>query len=138
MQVKRFVPHRVEEIEVTNRVGTGVAAIACADAAVVNLGVQAFRRVVTRVGRADRLARRGVALLAKYGPEPNSRVREFAFPVALHADPMDHTATRSLIFAGRGNVVLRAAGDHARFAARAAVEINDHAPFVVHKKQIRN
>jgi hypothetical protein len=71
-------------------------------------------------------------LLAKHGLEADARVGEFALPIALHANPVLGAAATGLIGAGGGDIIFGMAGDHARFAASAAIEVNDHGPFVSH------
>ena len=119
LQVQRLLPLRVEEVEEADVVRAGVGAVARADAAVVDLRVQAVLVVVAGVGRAHRLARRVVALLAHHRPELEPHVREVAFPVALDADPVHGAAARRLLGADRRDVVLGMAGRDAGFAARA-------------------
>src|SRR5579862_4344157 len=132
LQVQRLIPLRVIEIEETYRVRTGVGAEARTDATVVDLRVQSFRRVIAGEGGTHRLAGRVVALLAKDGLKADARVREFAFPIALHANPVLGASARGLIGAGGGDIILGMAGDYTRFAAGAAIEIDDHGPFVRH------
>ena len=57
-----------------------------------------------------------------------------AFPVALDANPVLGAAARRLIVAGRGDIIFGVTGDHAGFAARAAVQIHHHGPFVSHAR----
>ena len=96
LQVERLVPRRVEEVEEPDVVRAGVGAVARADAAVVDLRVQAVLGVMAGVGRAHRLARRVVALLAHHRPELQPHVRELALPVALDANPVLGAAARRL------------------------------------------
>ena len=120
LQVQRLVPGRVEEVEEAHVVRAGVGAVAGADAAVVDLRVQAVFGVVAGVGRTDRLARGGVALLAQHRPELHLHVGKLALPVAFDADPVHGAAARRLLGADGRNVVLGVAGRDARLAARAA------------------
>ena len=69
--LQRLIPLRVVEIEEAHGVGAGVGAITRADAAVVDLGVQAFVGVIAGVGGADGLARGVIALLAQNGLKAN-------------------------------------------------------------------
>src|SRR3954463_5779016 len=55
-----------EPVEVADLVWAVVRAVARADAAVVDLDVQAVRRVIRRVHRADRLTRRVAAMLTEH------------------------------------------------------------------------
>ena len=130
--MQRLLPDRVEEVEEADVVGTGVRAVAGADAAVVDLRVQAVFGVMARVGRADRLAGRGVALLAHDRPELHRHVGKLAFEVALDANPVHGAPARRLELADGRNVVLGVTGRHARSAAGAAVEIDRHAPSMGH------
>src|SRR5579859_653143 len=96
--MERLVPDRVIEIEKAHGVGTSVGAVPGADAAVINLGVQPLAGMVACVGRAGGLTGRGIALLTKDGPELEPRIGKFAFPITLHADPVDGPPARRLIF----------------------------------------
>ena len=133
LQVKRLLPRRVEEVEEPDVVRAGVGAVARADAAVVDLRVQAFLRVMAGVGRTHRLAGRGVALLAEHGPELEPHVGELAFPVPLDREASAWRArARPPSSPTVGDVVLGMTRDHAGFAARAAIEIDDHSPVMWH------
>ncbi len=127
-RLQRLVPVRIVEIEEAHVVGAGIGAKARADAAVVDLRVQPFGRVIAGVGGADRLAGRLVALLAQHRLKADARVGEIALPVALDANPVLGAAARGLVLARGGDIVFRMARDHARFAARAAVQIHHHVP----------
>ena len=130
--MQRLVPRGREEIEETHIVGAGVRAIARADAAIVDLRVEAFFRMGTRIRGADGLARRVVALLAKYGTELDLDIREFSFPVAFDANPVHGAAARRFGVADSRNVVFGMARHDAGFAARAAIEIHGHSPVMRH------
>src|SRR5262249_345551 len=67
-------------------------------------------------------------------PELRAHVREFAFEVALDADPVHRAAARGLRVADRRNVVFRAARRHAGFTPGAAVEIDRHSPAWWHQR----
>ncbi len=134
LQLQRLLPLRVEEVEEPHVVHAGVAAVAGADAAVVDLRVQPVLVVVAGVGRAHRLARGVVALLAQHRPERQLRVRELALPVAFDADPVHRPAARRFLRADGRDVVLGMAGGNAGLAARALVEIDDHAPALCHRQ----
>ena len=137
LQLQRLLPLRVEEVEEPHVVHAGVAAVAGADAAVVDLRVQPVLVVVAGVGRAHRLARRVVALLAQHRPERQLRVRELALPVAFDANPVHRPAARRFLRADGRDVVLGMAGGDAGLAARALVEIDDHAPAMCHVSLVR-
>jgi len=130
--MKRLIPLRIEEIQEANLIGAGIGAKTCADTAVIDLRVQAFGRVIAGKGGTDRLAVRGVALLAKDRLETKARVGEFAFPVALHANPVLGAAAGGLIGAGSPDIILSMTGDHAGLAAGAAIQVDDHGPFMSH------
>ncbi len=128
-RLQRLFPVGIVEIEIAHGVGAGVGAIARADAAIVDLAVQAFVGVIAGVDRADRLAGSVVALLAQHRLKRSLHIGELAFPIALDANPVLGAAARGLILADRGDVVFGVAGNHARLAARAAVQIDHHCPF---------
>src|SRR3990170_4707667 len=117
-----------EPIEGANLVGAGVAAIACPNAAVVDLRVQSLRAVVGGEHRAHRLAGRLRALLAHHRHEAGLDVGVFTFPVPLNDDPVHPAAVAGLFFTDDGDIVLGVASDHARLAASAPVKVNDHGP----------
>src|SRR5687768_8181738 len=126
--MERLLPRRVEEVEEPHVVGTGVRAVARTDAAVVDLRVEPLVGMMARIGRAHRLARRVVALLAHHGPELQPHVREIAFPVALDADPVLRAPERRLLIADGRDVVLRMTRRHAGAAPGAGIELYRHSP----------
>src|SRR5579864_61607 len=130
--MKRLVPYRVIEIEKSYGVRTRIGAVSRPDAAVVDLAVQAFLVVIAGIRWTYRFARRSIALLAEDGPELEARVRKFAFPVALDADPMNDALAGRLILSSGRDVVFGAAGDDARLAACTTVEIDSHSPLMCH------
>src|SRR6266581_3912234 len=130
--MKRLLPLRVEKIQEAHSIRAGVGAEARADAAVIDLRVQAFGRVITGKSGADGLAGRIVALLAKDGLEAKARVGKFAFPIALHANPVLGSAAGGLVGASGPEIIFRITGDHAGVAAGAAVNFDDRGPFGSH------
>ncbi len=128
LQLQWLVPLLIEEVEEAHVVGARVGAVAGADAAVVDLRVEAVLVPVGGVGRAHRLARGVVAVLAEDRAELHPHVREVAFVITLDADPVHGAAPRRLEVANGGNVVFGMARRDAGFAARALVEIDRHAP----------
>ena len=143
-----------EPVVVADLVRAVVGAVARADAAVVDLHVEAVGRVVGRVHRADGLARRVAAVLAHHRDETRLEVRvlrielhvlRFAveFPVALEADPRHLARTRDVgAEAGavrkdlrtlpggthRGDVVLGVTRRDACRTAGALGEVDRHRP----------
>src|SRR5262245_38795869 len=130
--MERLVPDRVEEVEEPHIVRARIRAIPRADAAVVDLCIQPLVRMVAGVGRTHRLARGGVTLLTQHGPELQPRVRKLALPIAFHANPVHGPADRSLGRTNGRDVVLGPTCRHARFASRAAIEVDRHSPSVCH------
>src|SRR5262245_9159386 len=130
--MERFFPGGIEEVEEPNVVRAGIRAVPRADAAVVDLRVQAVFVVAAGVGRTDRFARRGIALLTHHRAVLHLHVGKLALEVPLDPDPVQRTPARRLQFSHRRNVVFGVAGGHARFASGAAVEIDRHAPSVRH------
>ena len=119
----------VEEIEAAHLVGAVVRAIPRADAAVVGHDVEALVVVDGGVDRADRLARRVLALLAGHRLEEHLRVLEIlrvlriaaghvGGEIAVDADPVHLAAAHDLVLADDGDVVLRLAGDRCRCCSR--------------------
>jgi len=127
------VKHWISKVEEPDIIRTRIRAVPRADAPVVDLRVKAFFRVMTRIGRAHRLARRRIALLAHHRPELHADVGELALVVPLDADPVHCAPARRLVGPDRRDIVLSMAGGHARTAASALVQINGHAPSVCHQ-----
>ena len=124
------VPDRVSEVEEADVIGTGIGAVPCSDAAVIDLGVQSFFGMVAGKGRTDRFTRCGIAVLAHDRAELDLHLRKVAFVVALDPDPGDRPAACRLFGSGNPDVVFRAAGRHTGFTARAAVQVYGHSPAV--------
>jgi hypothetical protein len=88
--------------------------------------------VIAGVSRTHRLAGRIVALLAKHRLKANARVGELTFPIALYANPVLGAAAGGFVRARGTYIVFGVAGDYTGFAARAAIEVDDHGPFMSH------
>src|SRR5690606_6799857 len=73
-----------------------------------------------------------LAVLAEHGLEVGAGVcgGAVALVVGVDADPVHLAAGEDLVLADDGDVVLGLAGDDARAAAGADVEVHDHAPGV--------
>src|SRR5262245_47153288 len=121
-------PHRVMKVEESHRVRAIVCAVSGAHASVIDLSVQSFLGMVRGIDGADRLTRSVLAMLAQHRHEAGPHVRILAFEISLDADPVDRTTERRFVRSDGGNVILRAACYYARFAPRAAVEVNHHRP----------
>src|SRR6267154_3538175 len=143
LELRRFPILEAQEIEAANLVGAVIGAIACADAAVVDHVVQAFRAVHRGAYRADLLARSVLALHARNRLEKCFRIRKrivvvrarvvgagLRVVVAVDANPVHFSSAQDLIFADYGSIVFRDASDYARIAAVATVQVNSHAPGV--------
>src|SRR5258708_9517196 len=88
-----------EPVEVANLVRTIVGAVARADAAVIDLNVQPVGRMIGRINRADRLARRISAVLTHHWDEASVEIGTTilsAFVVALDADPCHFTTAQNV------------------------------------------
>src|SRR5262249_20246566 len=132
LKMERLVPGRIEEVEEANAVRARVRAVARPDAAIVDLGVEPFGGMVAGGGRADRLARRRIALLTHHGPELETDVWKLALPVALDAKPVHRSAPSRLHVADSRDVVLGVTGRHARATSIAAIQIDRKSPLVWH------
>src|SRR5439155_4951951 len=117
-------------VEVAHLVGTVVGAVARADAAVIDLAVQAVGRVVRGVHRAHRLAGRVAALLAQHrghhgadGATPHT-----AGVVALDPEPAHLPASGHELFPDGREVVLGVARGYAGGAAGAFGQVDRHRP----------
>src|SRR5580700_2408259 len=130
-----------EKIKAANLVGAVVRTIARADAAVVNHVVQAFRAVHGGADRADLLAGRVLALLARDGLEKCLGVIErvpfagrrivggrLGRVITVDTDPVHLAAAHYLVLAYDGNIVFRLTRHNASIAAIATVQIDGHAP----------
>ncbi len=69
-------------------------------------------------------------MLAENRDEFGFHVRIVPLPVAFDPDPVDRPALRRFLFPGNADIIFRMAGDDAGFATGAAVEIDDHFPFM--------
>src|SRR5438552_2939758 len=107
-----------------------VAAIASAHAAVVGLDVEAFRAVLNGIDRADRLARRILAMLAEDGQVASLHVGKLTFPVALYSDPLHGPVPNEVTLFVQRDIVLSLTSHHASLTPGAAVGVNHHAPLV--------
>src|SRR6185295_1428660 len=106
--------------------GTGTGA----DAAVIDLLVDAFRAVHGGVDRAPHLAGRFLAMHARDRLEIAARILDIAGVVAVDAQPQHLAADFDLLLADDQHIVLDVAGRDASIAADAPVEIDHHAPGV--------
>src|SRR5262249_51361188 len=107
-------------VEAAGLVRAVVGAEPRADAPVLHHDVQPFLAVVGREGGADRLTRRGAAVLAHERRVPHV---DFAvvghFDVALDAEPVHLAADPDVVGSDDRDVVLGDARGHAGVAARA-------------------
>src|SRR5262249_46134378 len=131
LEVERRRPVRSEPIEAAHLVRAVVAAVACADTAVVDLAVQPFLSMVGGVHRTDGLARRVVTLLAEHGHQGEWRSLRLPRHETLDPDPGHDAPARHLFLADDRDIVLRVAGSDAGTAAGAGVEIDRHPPLML-------
>ena len=115
-----------EEVEAAHFVGTIRLAEARADAAVVDLHVKPFAVVDRSRHRADRLARRVLAVHAGHGREAGSAVDD----IFVDPQPMHVAAFGDFVRADDRNIVFSLAGDDAGVAADAGRVVDHHRPFV--------
>ena len=127
---QRLVPVRVEPIELPGGIGAIVPTVTDSDAAVVDLRVEPFGRMIRRVHRTDRLAGRIVAMLAEHGHESRPDIRILPFPITFDSDPIDRPPLCRFVFPGNADVIFRMAGHDAGLAAGTAIEIDHHFPFM--------
>src|SRR5579863_991696 len=125
------VPRVVEEVEAPHLVGAVVAAVAGADAAVVDHLVQPLVAVDGGIDRADVLTGRRLAVHAAERLADHLRIVDRPAEVTIDAEPVHLAATPDVVLADGRDVVLRLAGDHAGVAAGALVEVDRHAPLVL-------
>src|SRR3989475_5187511 len=114
----------LEPVEAAHVVGTVVAAVARAHAAVVDLPVQALLGPVGGEDGADRLARRALTVLAAQRQARGPGGAPGPFGPALDAGPPELPSVRRLGAPDDGDVVLRPARDPARLAADARVHVH--------------
>src|SRR6202035_4691938 len=112
LQIQRRRPLRHEPVESTHLVRTVVFAIARADASIVYLAVEPFLSVIRREHRADRLARRVIALLTQHWREVElRRLRRFLWlrEVTLDPNPRHDSAVVDAFLTDPWNIVFRVA-----------------------------
>src|ERR1700733_4578223 len=126
-----FVIGVEQEIEPQHLVGAVVGAIAGAHAAVVDHGVEAFRRVYRSAHRANLLARSILAMLAGHRLEVGARRRQIALEIGVDAQPLHVAPDAHLLLAHHRNVVLGITAHDAGVAAHAAVHVDRHTPLVL-------
>ena len=115
-----------EEIEAAHLVGAVRFAEPRADAAVVDLDVQPFAVMDRGRDRADRLARRVLAMHAGHRRKAGPAVDD----IIVDAQPMHVAAFGDFLRARRRHIVLGLAGDDAGVAADAGRGVDRHRPFV--------
>src|SRR5208282_4981246 len=119
-----------QKVEAAHLVRTVVRAIARADAAVVDLVVQAFAAMDGRAHRTYQFAGRILALHARHRLEMGPGGVAVSLIVGIDPNPVHVAAFHHLLFADHGDVVLRLAGDDAVIATHAGVQLNGHSPGV--------
>ena len=112
-------------------VRTIIRAITRADAAIIDLQVQAFLVMQRCADGANHFTRRIFALHA-LAP---SLVEHFGIygrsaKISVHANPVHHASPRDFLFADDGNVIFRLASNCAGVTADARAQINRHAPTI--------
>ena len=117
-----------EEVEPPHLVGAVLRAVAGADAAVVDLGVQSVMGVDGGVDRADDLAGGVLALHAGHRLEQRRRVLRRALVVAVDAEPVHLVAAAAFLGTDDGRVVFGRTGRDAGHAAEAGGQIDAHPP----------
>src|SRR4029453_11384471 len=95
----------VEIVKPPHLVRAVVRAITCADAAVVDHGVEAFAVVHGGGDGADLLARRGFAVHAHHGLEDDIRPRvvDRSFEIPIDANPVHLAVDQYILFADDGD-----------------------------------
>ena len=130
-EIAEFLAVRVaEEVEAAHLVGTVGLAEPGADAAIVDLHVEAFVVVHGSFDRTDRLAGRRLALHAGHGLEDGLRIRSRRMIVGIDPEPMHDATHADFIRPDRRDVVFRLAGDDAGVAADAGARIDHHRPCI--------
>src|SRR5262249_34061021 len=99
-------PDGISEVKEPHIVRACVRTVARAAASVVDLRVKTFFVMVTGVGRANRLTRSGIALLAHYGSEFHPHIRKFPFVIPFNSNPSDRSSFRGLLRTCNTNIVL--------------------------------
>ena len=115
-------------VEELHRVGAGVGAVPAADAPRVDLVDDALVVDGRRLHRTHQRARRAVAVHAGLRHESRPHVRPLPFDLGAHPHPRDRAVLAGRLRPADGDVVLRAAGNLARLAPVAPLEIDDHSP----------
>src|SRR5215831_12301030 len=120
----------VVPVEAPHLVGTVIGAITSADAAVIDLLVDALGAGGGREHRAYRFARRVSTVLAHHRLVDYGRIVLGTVVVVINTNPVHDPSALDLILSDDGNVVFRLAGDHASRASDARVQVDHHAPGV--------
>ena len=100
------------------------------DAAIVGHKVEAIFAVHRGIDRANRFARRILAVLAHDGLREHLRILGFASEIAIDADPGHIAVPAHLFLADDRNVILSLAGNDAGIAAEAGIQVYGHAPLL--------
>ena len=112
VEIKFLVFRVVVPVEAPHLVWAVVGAIARANAAVVDLLVQALRTRGGGQDRADGLARGILAVLAHHGLMNTDRIFLRTAVITVNSDPMHDAASFNLVLSHYGNIVLCLAGNH--------------------------
>src|SRR5262249_38264700 len=130
VEVEAIVARVLEPVEAADLVRAVVLAVPRADAAVVDLLVDAVAAVHGREDGTDGLAWRVVAVLAHH--RLHERVRRVlgARVIPIDADPVHLAAAPHFVLPHDGDVVLRLARRDAGRTAGAGVQVDRHPPRV--------
>ena len=111
----------VEPIEASHLVRAGIGAVPRADAAIVHLEVQPFRRMHCGIHGADFFTRGLFAVNARQRLTDKSRfLNVVAHEIAVDANPVQFAVAFNFVLADDGDVVFGLARDHARTSLRAS------------------
>src|SRR5208282_4989078 len=130
LELRRLPILKQQEIKPSHLIRTVIRAVTCADAAVIDHGIQAFAAVQRGLHRTNQLAGRILALHAGDGLKEALGIFARAIVISVHAQPVHVAAAERLILANHGDVILRLAGDDAVIAPDAGVQVDCHTPGV--------
>jgi hypothetical protein len=120
----------IEPIKLPGNIGTVIPAVSHANAPVIDLSIQAIRRVIGSIHRTHGFTGGLITLLTQHGKKFHLHVGIFPFPISFNADPVNGSSLSSLLFTGNTNVIFCVTSHHTSLASGTPVQVDDHFPFI--------